>query len=62
VTPLGRGGFCALAKPLRQVIWPKKFKAGHIDKYDSSNNLEEFIHVYHMVIEAAGGDDQVKAN
>jgi hypothetical protein len=48
--------------PLRQVIWPKKFKDGHIDKYDGSSNLEESIQVYHMVIGATGGDDQVKVN
>jgi hypothetical protein len=36
--------------------------AGHIDQYDGSSNLEEFIQVYLTVIEAAGGDDQVKAN
>jgi hypothetical protein len=34
-------------------VWPEKFKARHIDKYDGSNNPEEFIQVYHMVIEAA---------
>jgi hypothetical protein len=43
VTPSGRGGFCAIAPSLRQVVWPEKFKAGHIDKYDGSSNLEEFI-------------------
>jgi hypothetical protein len=59
---LGRGSFRTLAPPLRQVVWSKKFKAGHIDKYDKSSNPEEFIHVYHTVIEAAGGDDWVKAN
>jgi hypothetical protein len=62
LAPLGRGSFCALAAPLRQVIWLEKFKAGHIDKYNVSNNPEEFIQVYHTVIEAAGGDDWVKAN
>jgi hypothetical protein len=35
---------------------------GHIDKYDGSSNPEEFIQVYHTVIEAAGGDDRVKLN
>jgi hypothetical protein len=34
VTPSGRGNFCALAPPLREVVWPEKFKAGDIDKYD----------------------------
>jgi hypothetical protein len=31
ITPTGRSGFCALAGPLREVRWPAKFKAGHID-------------------------------
>jgi hypothetical protein len=62
VTLSGRGGFHALAPPLRQVVWPEKFKARHIDKYDGSSNPEEFIQIYHTVIEAAGGDDRVKTN
>jgi hypothetical protein len=62
VTPSGRGSFRALPPSLRQDVWPEKFKAGHIDKYDGSNNSEEFIQVYHTVIEATGGDDQVNAN
>jgi hypothetical protein len=62
VTPSGRGGFCGLAPPLRQFVWPEKFKAGHIDKYDGSSNPEEFIPVYHIVIEVTGGDDRVKVN
>jgi hypothetical protein len=48
--------------PLREVKWPAKFKAGHIDRYDGSSNPEEFIQVYQTVTEAAGGDDRVKAN
>jgi hypothetical protein len=62
VTTSGRDNFCALAPPVRQVIWSEKFKAGHIDKYDGSSNPEEFIQVYHTVIEVAGGDDRVKVN
>jgi hypothetical protein len=62
VTPSGRGGFHALAPPLRQVIWPEKFKAGHIDKYDGFSNPKEFIQVYHTVIEAVEGDDRIKVN
>jgi hypothetical protein len=60
--PIRRGGFRALAPTLRQIVWPDKFKAEHIYKYDGSSNPEEFIQVYHTVIEAAGGDDRVKAN
>jgi hypothetical protein len=62
VTPTRRSGFRSLAGSLREVRWPAKFKAGHIDQYDSSSNPEEFIQVYQTVIEAAGGDDRVKAN
>jgi hypothetical protein len=51
-----------LAPSLRQVTWPDKFKPGSIDKYDGSSNSEEFIQVYHMVIEDIGGDDRVKVN
>jgi hypothetical protein len=60
--PIREGGFRALVAPLKQVVWPKKFKAEHIDKYDGSSNLAEFIQVYHTVIEIAGGDDRVKVN
>jgi hypothetical protein len=62
VTPSGRDDFRALAPSLKQVVWPNKFKVGHIDKYDGSSNLEEFIQIYHTVIEVTGGDDRVKAN
>jgi hypothetical protein len=34
---------------------------GHIDQYDGSSNPEEFIEVYQTIIEAAGGDDWVRA-
>jgi hypothetical protein len=51
--PIREGDFRALVAPLWQIVWPEKFKAGHIDKYDGSSNLEEFIQVYHMVIEFA---------
>jgi hypothetical protein len=62
VTPTGRSGFHVLAGPLRDVQWPAKFKAGHIDQYDGTSNPEEFIQVYQTIIKAAGGDDRVKAN
>jgi hypothetical protein len=51
-----------LALPLRQVVWPEKFKVRHIDKYDGFSNPEEFIQVYHIIIDVVGGDDRVKAN
>jgi hypothetical protein len=48
--------------PLREVWWPAKFKASHIDQYDDSSNPKEFIQVYQTVIEVIGGDDRVKTN
>jgi hypothetical protein len=62
VTPVGKGGFHALAGPLKQVWWPDKFKTGNIDRYDGSSNPKEFIQVYQTIIEAVGGNDRVKAN
>jgi hypothetical protein len=62
VTPTGRSGFHVLAGPLKEVRWSAKLKQGHIDRYDDSSNLENFIQVYQTVIEAAGGDDRVKTN
>jgi hypothetical protein len=38
-----------------------KFKVGYIDKYDGSSKPEEFIQVYHKVINAVGGDDRIEA-
>jgi hypothetical protein len=59
---MGKSGFRALAGPLRQVRWQDKFKTGNIDQYDGSSNPGEFIQVYHILIEATRGEDQVKAN
>jgi hypothetical protein len=56
-TPSGRVAFCALAPKLGKVAWPDKLKLGTIDKYDDSSNPKEFIQIYHMVIDATGGDD-----
>jgi hypothetical protein len=53
----GKGVFHTLAPELRQVTCLDKFKPRPIDKYDGSNNPKEFIQVYHMFIEDAGGDD-----
>jgi hypothetical protein len=60
--PIREGWFLCSGSALRQVVWLEKFKAGHIDKYDRTSNPEEFIQVYHIVIEATGGDDWVKGN
>ena len=38
------------------------FKPSPIEKYDGTTNPKEWISIYSMVIEAAYGDDYVKAN
>jgi len=52
----------AFAPNLRRVVWPRKFKPGPIEKYDGTTNPKEWISIYSMIIEAAYGDDYVKAN
>jgi hypothetical protein len=52
----------AFAPNLRRVVWPLKFKPGPIKKYDGATNPREWIQIYSIVIEAAYGDDYVKAN
>ena len=47
---------------LQRVIWPRKFKPGLIEKYDSTTNPKEWINIYSMVIEVAYDDDYIKAN
>jgi hypothetical protein len=45
------------------VLWQDhSSKSGNIDRYDGFSNPEEFIQVYHTIIEVTGGDDRVKAN
>jgi hypothetical protein len=58
----GEGRFPCSGSIAQASCLAEKFKAGHIDKYDESNNPEEFIQIYHTVIEAAGGDDRIKTN
>jgi hypothetical protein len=56
--PLHQGGACS-------ALWHPclgKFKLEPINKYDDFSNPEEFIQVYHTVIEATGGDDRIKVN
>jgi hypothetical protein len=54
VAIVGRSNFHALEGPLKEVRPLDKFKADNIDRYDGSNNPEEFIQVYLTVIEATG--------
>jgi hypothetical protein len=44
------------------VRWPLNFKLSGIEKYDGSTNTANFLKVYHLAIEAAGGDSYFMAN
>nr|AAX95502.1 Transposase family tnp2, putative [Oryza sativa Japonica Group]AAX96710.1 transposon protein, putative, CACTA, En/Spm sub-class [Oryza sativa Japonica Group]ABA93033.1 transposon protein, putative, CACTA, En/Spm sub-class [Oryza sativa Japonica Group] len=47
---------------LRNVRWPPKFRPSLTERYHSSVNPSESLQVHTTIIEAAWGDDQVKAN
>jgi hypothetical protein len=56
------GGVKAFSPNLKRVNWPVNFKPSGIGKYDGSTNLAEWLEVYQLVIEAAGGDSYVMVN
>jgi hypothetical protein len=47
---------------MEQVWWPVNFKPSGIEKYDGSTNPTEWLKLYQLAIEAAGGDSYVMAN
>jgi hypothetical protein len=47
---------------LKGVRWPLNFKLSWIEKYDESTNTAEWLEVYQLTIEAAGGDSYIMAN
>jgi hypothetical protein len=47
---------------LKRVCWPLNVKPLGIEKYDGSTSPVEWLKVYHLSIEAAGGDSYVMAN
>jgi hypothetical protein len=44
------------------VRWPLNFKPSGINNYDGSTNLVEWLKVYQLTIEAAGGDSYIMEN
>src|SRR5664279_744331 len=55
-------GCLALTRELRQVAWPTKFKPELPPRYEGTANPVEFLQLYTVGVEAAGGDDTVMAN
>ena len=55
-------GCAAFTRSLCRVIWPQKFRPDLPKGYDGSSNPVEFLQLYTMSIQAAGGDDKVMAN
>jgi hypothetical protein len=58
-------GCPAFTRELRQVRWPstRAFKPELLDKYDGTLNPAEFLGIYTIAVEAAGGrDEKVLAN
>jgi hypothetical protein len=56
------GGIKAYSLDLKRVQWPVNFKPSGIEKYDGSTNPVEWLEVYQLTIEAAGGYSYVMAN
>jgi hypothetical protein len=47
---------------LKRVCWPLNFKSSGIKKYYGSTNPTEWLELYQLAIEVAGGDSYVMAN
>ena len=56
------GGCLAFTKSLRRVVWPARFKPDIPAKYDGSSDPGEFLQIYTVGVEAAGGDQRILAN
>ena len=56
------GGCLAFTRELRRVAWPAKFRPELPSRYDGTTDPLEFLHLYAVGIEAAGGDQRVLAN
>ena len=55
-------GCDAFTLELRSVTWPGKFKPDLPPRYDGTTDPAEFLQLYELGIEAAGGDEKVMAN
>jgi hypothetical protein len=56
------GGVKTYSQDLKRVRWPLNFKTSGIEKYDGSTNPSEWLEVYQLSIEAAGGDSYIMVN
>jgi hypothetical protein len=56
------GGIKPFSHNLKRVHWPLNFKPSGIDKYAGSTNTAEWLEVYQLAIEVAGGDSYVMTN
>jgi hypothetical protein len=55
-------GIKSLSHDLKRVRWPLNFKLLGIERYDGSTNPAEWLEVYQLTIEAAGGNSYIIAN
>jgi hypothetical protein len=60
ILPKGGGAMQEESRPfshdLKRVPWPLNFKPSGIEKYDGSTNPPEWLKVYQLTIEDAGGN------
>ena len=56
------GTTVAFTRSLRRVVCPVMFRPDLPPRYNGQNNPLEFLQLYTLAIQAAGGDDKVMAN
>jgi hypothetical protein len=44
------------------VVWPAKFQLDLPQRYDGTANSVEFLYLYTVSVQAAGGNDKAMAN
>jgi hypothetical protein len=56
------GACIAYTKEFHRVSWPPKFRSDLPARYDDHGDPTEFLQLFIVSIEAAGGDQKVLAN
>ena len=59
---MATAGCRAFTLELRSVVWLGKFKPDLPPRYNGTPDPAEFLQLYELSIEAANGDEKVKAN
>lgn len=50
-----------LSTGMQRSPWPEEFKMPTLEAYKGDTDPRKFLHVYEIIVEAAGGDNSTKA-